>query len=377
MKTIPTKFLLIISFFALSFAQAQFKLSDEKATQETRNLYQNLAKAQKKGYFVGHQDDLAYGVYWKYKEGRSDVKEVVKDYPAVYGWELGNLELGKSENLDGVPFDKMKQFIKEGYRRGGIITISWHSNNPITGGNAWDISNTSIKSILQGGEKHSAFKDYLDKVADFLADLKDEKGTPIPVLWRPFHENTGTWFWWGVKSASDEEYKELYRFSLDYLKNKKGLHNLISVYNTSVEYATPEEFLKRYPGDDCIDMMSFDAYQRGPADGGEKFGKQIDVLISSMNQAAEEHHKITAIGEIGYNQIPDSEWFTKTLKPVFDRHQFSYVLFWRNAGFKPENNEVEYYLPFKGHPSEKDFIQFYKDKRTLFEKEARKLNLYK
>jgi mannan endo-1,4-beta-mannosidase len=180
----------------LSFANAQFRLSDEKATQETQNLYQNLAKAQKKGYFIGHQDDLAYGVYWKYQQGRSDVKEVVKDHPAVYGWELGDLELGKAENLDGVPFGKMKEFIKEGYRRGGIITISWHSNNPITGGNAWDFSNTSIKSILKGGDKHSVFLSYLDKVADFLADLKDDKGTPIPILWRPFHEHTGTWFWW-------------------------------------------------------------------------------------------------------------------------------------------------------------------------------------
>lgn len=377
MKTLPTKFLLLFFFSLLSFSQAQFKLSDEKATQETRNLYLNLAKSQKKGYFVGHQDDLAYGVYWKYQDGRSDIRDVVKDYPAVYGWELGNLELARSENLDGVPFDKMKKLIKEGYKRGGIITISWHSNNPITGGNAWDFSNRSVKSILQGGEKHSVFKGYLDKVADFLSDLKDEKGNPIPVLWRPFHENTGTWFWWGVKSASDAEYKELYRFSLDYLKNEKGLHNLISVYNTSVEYTTPEEFLKRYPGDDHVDMMSFDTYQRGSVDGGEKFAEQLDVLISAMSQAAEEHHKISAIGEIGYNQIPDSEWFTKILKPVFDKHLFSYVLFWRNAGFKPGNNEVEYYLPFKGHPSEKDFIEFYKDKRTLFEKEARKLNLYK
>lgn len=377
MKIFPTKFFSLACLSALYFANAQFRLSDEKATQETQNLYQNLAKAQRKGYFIGHQDDLAYGVYWKYQQGRSDVKEVVKDHPAVYGWELGDLELGKTENLDGVPFGKMKEFIKEGYRRGGIITISWHSNNPITGGNAWDFSKTSIKSILEGGDKHSVFLSYLDKIADFLADLKDDNGTPIPILWRPFHEHTGTWFWWGVKSASDEEYKELYRFSLDYLKNVKKLHNLIFVYNTSVEYSTPEEFLKRYPGDSYVDMMSFDAYQRGSVDEGKKFAEKLDALISAMNQAAEKHNKISAIGEIGYNQIPDSEWFTKILKPVFDKHTFSYVLFWRNAGFKPGNNEVEYYLPFKGHPSEKDFLKFYKDKKTLFEKEAGKMNLYK
>ena len=63
----------------------------------------------------GHQDALAYGVNWKYVEGRSDVKDVVGDYPAVYGWELGNLEHNLPYNLDSVPFDKMKSFIQKVY----------------------------------------------------------------------------------------------------------------------------------------------------------------------------------------------------------------------------------------------------------------------
>nr|WP_314495899.1 glycosyl hydrolase [uncultured Chryseobacterium sp.] len=372
MKNIYT----IISVSLMSFLSAQYQLSDQKATPETVNLYSNLVKAQQKGYFVGHQDDLAYGVYWKYQEGRSDVKDVVKDYPAVYGWELGDLELGKDKNLDGVPFDKMKQFIKDAYQRGGIITVSWHANNPITGKNAWDNTNTSIKSILPNGEKHKIFVDYLDRIAAFLQDLKGEKGEAIPIIWRPFHEHTGTWFWWGVKSASDEEYKELFRFSTDYLRKQKNIHNLILCYNTSVEYGTPEEFLTRYPGDNYADILSFDAYQRGSADRGKQFAQQLDTLISAMNKAAAQHHKISAVGELGYNQIPDSQWFTQILKPVFDRHRFSYVLFWRNAGFKPGNSEVEYYLPFKGHPAEKDFVKFCKDKKNWFEKDARKMKLY-
>ncbi|WP_419869678.1 glycoside hydrolase family 26 protein [Chryseobacterium sp. CT-SW4] len=372
------KTLLTVVSLSLSWmAQAQYKLSDDKATAATVKLYENLAKAQKKGYFIGHQDDLAYGVYWKYQEGRSDVKDIVKDYPAVYGWELGDLELGKPANLDGVPFDKMKQYIREGYERGGIITISWHANNPITGKNAWDASNTSIKNILPGGEHHSVFVGYLDKIAAFLSDLKGNNGEEIPVIWRPFHEHTGGWFWWGAKSASDEEYKELFRFSADYLRIQKGLHNLIMSYNTSTEFSTPEEFLARYPGDQYADMLSFDAYQRGNADQGEKFARQLDVLLTAMNKAADQHSKIPAIGEIGYNQIPDHRWFSHILLPILDKHTFSYVLFWRNAGFKPGNNEVEYYLPFKGHPSEKDFIKFYQNKKTLFEKEASKLKLYK
>lgn len=369
-------FALIFLGFML-FSNAQYVLLDPKATAETVALFKNLAKAQKKGYFIGHQDALAYGVYWKYVEGRSDVKEVVNDYPGVYGWELGNLELGKDKNLDDVPFEKMKQYIRDGYKRGAIITLSWHTNNPITGKNAWDFSNTSIKSILPGGEKHDVYVEYLDKVADFLADLKGENGEAIPILWRPFHEHTGTWFWWGVNSASDEEYKELFRFSADYLRIKKDLHNLIMVYNTGTEFSTAEEFLQRYPGDQYVDMVSFDAYQRGGIEGGEAFTKQLDVMLTAMNQAAAQHKKLSAIGEIGYSQIPDPNWFTKVLKPAFDNHQFSYVLFWRNAGYKPYTKDVEYYLPVKGRPSEKDFIKFYKDKRTFFEKDARKMKMYR
>ncbi|RRQ47232.1 glycoside hydrolase family 26 protein [Chryseobacterium sp. SC28] len=372
MKTIFT----IISINLLSIINAQYRLSDPEATKETVNLYNNLVKAQAEGYFVGHQDDLAYGVYWKYQEGKSDVKDVVKDFPAVYGWELGDLELGRDKNLDGVPFDKIKQYIREGYERGGIITLSWHTNNPITGNNAWDTSCTSIKDILPAGSKNKILEDYLDKVAAFFLDLKGKNGEPIPILWRPFHEHTGTWFWWGVNSASDDEYKELFKFSVDYLRITKKIHNLIIEYNTSADYSTVEEFIRRYPGDKYVDVFSFDTYQRSASEDENKFLQQLDTLLSVMNIAAKEHQKISAIGEIGYNKIPDKYWFTKILKPIFDKHEFSYVLFWRNAGFKPDRNEVEYYLPFRGHPAEKDFIKFYKDKNTWFEKDARKMKLY-
>ncbi len=365
----------IASFFSVLSVQSQYRLSDTQATKETAALYRNLSKAQQKGYFVGHQDDLAYGVYWQYVQGRSDVRETTGDYPAVYGWELGDIELGKDRNLDGVPFDKMRQYILEGYRRGAIITISWHANNPITGGSAWDVSNTSVQSIFPGGGHYRTFTSYLDKVADFLLTLKGDRGEAIPILWRPWHEHTGTWFWWGAKSCTDEDYVKLYQFSLDYLKNK-GLHNLISVYNTGIEFASSEEYLKRYPGDHYVDMFSFDSYQRGEVSVGREYAKQLDRWMTVMTEAAAAHGKLSAIGEIGYDRIPDPSWFTEVIMPVFGRYQFSYALFWRNAGFKPKEQVVEYYTPFPGHPAAKDFVKFYQNPKTLFEEEARKMNLY-
>lgn len=93
---------------------------DKDVTTETVELYNRLFKLMDKGIMVGHQDALAYGHSWYKESGRSDVKDVAGDYPAVVGWELGHVEIGGAEfNLDSVYFSDMKQYIKETYKRGG------------------------------------------------------------------------------------------------------------------------------------------------------------------------------------------------------------------------------------------------------------------
>src|SRR5688572_5287897 len=146
-------FILLVSFFVMQGrASAQTNMPiDKQATKETIKLYRNLKRLLEQGFMFGHQDDLAYGVGWKYEEGRSDIKDVTGDYPAVYGWELGHLEIDKPVNLDSVPFNKMQEFIRQGYERGGVITISWHLNNPLTGKTAWNPEPGTVASILPGG----------------------------------------------------------------------------------------------------------------------------------------------------------------------------------------------------------------------------------
>ncbi|MFT4092953.1 MAG: glycosyl hydrolase [Niabella sp.] len=355
---------------------AQIAPSDKYATPETRRLFANLQKISTKGYLVGHQDDLAYGVTWKYEPGMSDVKEVTGDYPGIYGWELGNLELGRDKNLDGVPFDKMRQYIIGAYQRGAVITISWHVNNPFTGKNAWDPAPGSVAAVLPGGSRHEVYKEYLDKVAAFLHELKGQKGEAVPILWRPFHEHTGGWFWWGANSSTNEEYKQLFRFSVDYLRNEKHLHNLLIGYNTGTEFASEAQFLERYPGDDYVDILSFDAYQRGEAKYDPVFVKMLDAGLEIITSIAKKRNKIAAVGETGFNRILYSKWFTQALTPVLKKHRFAYILFWRNAGYKPYDQTTEFYVPYKGHASAADFKTFYKLRETLFEKEVRKENLY-
>jgi len=368
---------LVAFLFVFSFLQKNAiaqKLSDANASENAQKLYKNLlAVVDRNQYLVGHQDDLAYGVHWKYKKGRSDIKDVVGDYPAVYGWELSGIELGKSVNIDSVPFDKMRNYIREGHARGGVITISWHLHNPLNGATAWDTTHGSVRAILRDARTLTVFVNYLDKVADYLQTLTDKNGIAVPILFRPFHELTGNWFWWGRQGGSPEELQELFRFTVDYLRHERQLHNLIIVYNTSDNFQDSTEFLRGYPGNDYCDILSFDTYQYGSTEtAAKKFSDNLSTHLELMQKIALQHRKIMSVAEMGFNQIPVGNWFTKTVAPVLNRYPVAYVLFWRNAGYKPNDGADEYYVPYKGHASAKDFQDYYQSTHTLFEKDWRK-----
>lgn len=345
-------------------------LSDQKATSETKSLYKNLNTLSQKGFLFGHQDDLAYGVKWKYENERSDIKDVVGDYPAVYGWDIAGLEKGDVNNIDGVPFAKMKQYIIEANTRGGISTISWHFDNPATGKNAWDNTPNSLKTILPGAKNHKKFTSWLDKAAVFFLSLKDKNGKSIPILFRPFHELTGGWFWWGKGNCTPEEFKTAWKFTFDYLQ-KKGVHNLIYVYNTG-SFASEADYLAHYPGDNYTDMLSFDTYQNSSDPDGQKFITDVQNQFKILNEIAIKKHKLMALAEAGYEAVPDPKWWTGTLLKAIGDYKISYVLLWRNHGWHEKEQKMHYYAPFSGQGSEKDFIDFYNLDQTIFEKDIQK-----
>ncbi|WP_026713033.1 glycoside hydrolase family 26 protein [Flavobacterium daejeonense] len=353
----------------------KLSLSDKKSTKELVVFYEKLTHLTEKGILFGHQDDLAYGVNWKCEAGRSDVKEVAGDYPAVYGWDLGGLENKSANNLDGIPFDKMRQYIKEAHQRGGVITLSWHINNPLTGKDAWDTTPKSLASVLPSGEKHEKYKAWLDEGIQFIKTLKDRDGKPIPMLFRPYHELTGNWFWWCRNNGSPEEFKSLWRFTLDYFQ-KKGIHNLIYVYNTS-DFKTKEEFLEYYPGANYADILSFDKYQYTDPLKDNSFVEDCQKQFKIMNEIAQEQHKMMAFAETGYEAIPFDKWWTHTLMKAIGNYKISYVLVWRNHGWQEKEKKMHYYAPFKGQLSEKDFVEFYNLERILFEKDVAGEKRYK
>ena len=364
---------IILSKGGVSIAQT----ADKLATGETQNLLKNLHKQTGKIILFGHQDDLAYGVKWKYKTGGSDVKESAGQYPALYGWDYSGIERdGGIVNIDKVPFEKMQQYIQEGYQRGGVITMSWHFNNPLTGKSAWDTTHGGVAAALPGGVANTTYNEWLDKIAAFTLSLKGSKGELMPVLFRPYHELTGNWFWWTQNACTAQEFIQLWKYTVTYLKDKKNVHNMLYVYNTAGDCKNKEQFMERYPGDDWVDIVSFDAYQYNDPAKDNSFIQSVDKLLSIVDSVATEHHKISALAETGYEAIPYAEWWTNTLWNAIKNHSLSYVLLWRNHGLQA-NGHMHYYVPFKNDVSATDFKKFSKLSKIAFAMKVRNQKIYK
>jgi mannan endo-1,4-beta-mannosidase len=362
MKIRSSIIIMAILLLSCNLQSKGIKISDQGATPETVQLLQKMNELILKGIMFGHQDDLAYGIGWKFPNGQSDVYKVCNDYPAVFGWDLGHLEMGSAYNLDSVPFADMKALAIEANAKGGINTFSWHLNNPVNDSSAWNCSTKgTVKSILPGGEKYQKYIQWLDKLAAFFLELKDSGDKPIPVIFRPFHEQSGDWFWWGKKHCTSEEFIQLWQFTFEYLTGIKQVHNLIFAFSPAGDFNDKNSFLERYPGDQYVDILGFDIYQ-STMQGNKQFASKLKEKLTILGEIAKERNKIPALSEVGYEQIPYPTWWTEVLGPAIKGSGVSYALYWRNAYNRPNH----YYAPYPGQQSEKDFMEFYKLPETLF-----------
>ena len=352
--------------------KAEDPLADSGRTQRTENLLTNLKILGDSGvYLFGHHDDTVYGIGWEGDKDRSDVKSVCNDYPALQSFDLGHLELGDTVNLDGVPFSRIRQEIIKQYDRGGMVTLSWHLDNPLSGGTSWvadslkGIEMNTVAAVLEGGEKHELFLSWIDKAADFLNSLETPYGVKVPVLFRPWHEHTGSWFWWGQDLCTADQYKALWKMTVNRLQ-EKGVTNALYAYSPGTEPDGDEaKYLERYPGDEIIDLMGLDCYCWAPeADTTQiaQYAVTLDKNLAMVCAVAKKHNKAMALTETGYECIKTKDWWTTTLAPVLAKHPISYVLVWRNAYNRPHH----YFAPYPGQQSAADFVRFYNDKKTLF-----------
>jgi len=355
---------------------------DKKATVETVALYNNLRKLSGKKILFGQQDVTAYAVDRNDSvQGFCDIKDVTGEYPALYGWDIGHIM--ESSNVDSVSFNKMERLIKEAYSRGGVITISWHEKNPVGNGKVNDLT-PAVKRMLPGGDKHHELTKHLDSIGKFFLKLKDRNGKPIPVIFRPYHEHNGDWFWWGTKACTEQEYAALFRFTVEYLRDTLNIHQLLYAISPDRSRMNPEtlekDILYAYPGDDYIDFLGMDNYWdvgRSSEHGNLISRATQDSLFVASLQAlvktAEQKNKIPALTETGYEGLKEQDWYSsRILKPIKNNPKvqgIAWILVWRNSTKK------HFYAPYPGHPSSADFINFMNDDLILFENELP--NMYK
>lgn len=368
---------LILSAIALLFSTISFAQRgpiDKQATAETKALYKSLKKLSKKHTLFGHQHATEYGHGWYGDENRSDVKSVTGSHPAVIGVDFSGLS-----GLPPAEIEKNKAALKKNitdtYNRGGVTTVAWHFSNPVAkGGFYWvdSLSLPAVKYIIPGGKAHDQYKQILDNVASLVKDLKGNDGKQVPIIFRPYHEFDGEWFWWGKPHCTTEEFKTLWRFTVSYLKDSANVHNIIYAFSPDNKFNTEAEFLERYPGDEWVDMVGMDNY--GDMGRDNRYNLEAATRkLTILSEYAKKTGKLAAFTETGLESIPNNNWWNDVLLKVMKSNQLqlSYVLVWRNDIKSP----THYYAPYPGHTSVPDFLKFYQDPYTLFEKDLK--GLYK
>jgi len=221
----------------------------------------------------------------------SVVHRKTNQYPAVFGQDFGFSYPGY---WDGINY--RQRIVDEAivrHEEGFIITLMWHAvpptmNEPVEfkDGIQSELTDAQWKELITPGTPlNERWKSQVDVIAWFLKQLLYAK---VPVIWRPYHEMNGGWFWWGKKKG-DDGYKKLYQMMFDRLVNFHGLNNLIWVYNCNEEKMGVDSYETYYPGDNYIDVIATDVYSQ----------YYDEVNYKDITALADKGNKLVALGEVG------------------------------------------------------------------------------
>ncbi len=245
-------------------------------------------------------------------------------YPALFGQDFGFSFPGY---WDGINY--RQQIVDEAIRRhheGFIISIMWHAvrpteDEPVTFSESvqGDLTAQEWTDLVTPGTLlNERWKSQVDVIAWFLKQLKY---ADVPVLWRPYHEMNGGWFWWGKKEG-EEGYKKLWQMMYDRFVNFHGLNNLIWVYNTNEFKDGVDPHETYYPGDAYVDIIATDVYSEG-------FNQ---VNYDMMQELAGD--KPMALGEVGSPPTSDK---------LKEQPKWAWFMRWGDPGGRGGQAEREMY----------------------------------
>jgi mannan endo-1,4-beta-mannosidase len=230
---------LLLALLPAAFAWER-TLSNPESSPEAKALQAYLCSLEGKGILAGQQEVP--------HPGREDcdelnyIKATTGKLPAVLG-------------LDYIDYQNVTERALDWSRRGGIVSLCWHWGAPGEG-MGFEASQTKVDldEVLRPGSKlNQILIADLDRTAGELTRLRD---AGVPVLWRPFHEMNGGWFWWG--KAGPEPFKALWKLMYERYTKVHHLNNLIWVLGF-----TSKPDAAWYPGDAYVDIAGADEYKKG------------------------------------------------------------------------------------------------------------------
>ena len=364
--------------------------ADKQATPETVALWRflkGLSDGPSPKVLFGQYLALAYGVGWQNEEGRSDFKSAIGKPPSFVEWGFGGVENAKDDTalIQGGSIGWVREHVRKAYAQGTVQSFSWHSINLVTGKGVyvregpseWAVSKITPQGSASDPNEVKKLKDALDKIADFFLSLKDDAGRPIPVIFRPWHEQNGGWFWWGRGQRSADNSKDvqdfvaLWKFTVHYLRDVRGVHNVLYAFASDVgDWKTDKiSIWDEYPGDDIVDIVGLDAYWGYRAKGKEdtkilaesEKGRKAMLCLDEVIGRAQEHQKIAAFSEVGgksSGNLPDATanpeaakgWWMKLMKLLKEdpnRFHIAYLMTWANRPGKPgeDLHKTPHYMP--------------------------------
>lgn len=187
-----------------------------------------------------------------------DLKTNTGKYVGLVGFDLTNRTYQGGTSAENTPAcNNITSLSQSFHNAGGIIHLTWHAGNPFTLGNAWSAvpaGHTLFELTQTGNQYNTQWMSWLSAAADCLQWYSNQG---IPVIWRPFHEQDGSWFWWGT--GSDSDYVLLWKHMFDYFTQTRGLNNLLWVWSPN-SYASATKLTAMYPGDSYVDILGIDRY---------------------------------------------------------------------------------------------------------------------
>ena len=378
-------------------APSSVRLADRDAVPAASELYAYLEGVGKSDYVLyGHQNDTHHKGGGTYEGSTSsDTKDLTGSIAAVCGIDSLSLTGAEMDIPEGKrdSVDEASALSVRAANEGAIITLSAHMPNfalveekgknkegkyDYSGYSPGDATGNIMGRILPGGDLNEVYNGYLDLIAGYGLNLQAQG---IPVLFRPLHENNGSWFWWGAAYCDAEGYKNVYRYTVEYLRDVKGVHNFLYMYSPNGPFEGAEDYESRYPGDAYVDIIAFDMYHDNP-EAADGWMDSFRDTVALVEQVAQKHGKVPAVAETGmrvttslgdgmnYGGIAPfgnrrQDWF-REVEEIVSASDMPYFLVWANF-----DGTENFFTPYKvdsfhGHEMSDAFIRFYNSARTVF-----------